>query len=146
MLIISSFFEIFDAAFQEVHKGVLVEVVGTGFHQEVTVVVHKAVIRLGVGAELRDLEVGILAPDGLLFLAVVSRSVPFLFRQGSLVIDIQSTENEVVAQHILHTRVAPHVGFHLAAVDAAVAREVDENRLVGSFRGGQGLVVVEIAF
>ena len=81
MLIERSFLEVLDAVFEESHEGILVEVVGPRLHQQVAVVVHQAVIRLCVGAELGDLEVGILAADGLLFLDILGGGVPFRLRQ-----------------------------------------------------------------
>ena len=81
MLIVCSFLEILDTILQESHKSILVEIVGTRLHQQVAVVVHQAVVRLSIGAELGNLEVGVFATDGLLLLAVISGGVPFVFRQ-----------------------------------------------------------------
>ena len=108
--------------------------------EKVSVGTYQAIIRLGGHAELLFLEVGILTSYGLECLAVF-----VVGRQVCLVVDIKGKDNIIVAQDIEHTRIAPHVSLHLAAVDTSVACEIQENRLIQRFCTFHSLIVVEIA-
>ena len=83
---------------------------------------------LGVGAELMTLQVAPLGTDGaeglLLALGVGD---DHLLRQGRLVVDVKRNQHIIFLEDVGHTGVVPYRGFHLTAVDAAKAGEVDED-------------------
>lgn len=92
----NSVFEVVETFFEELDETVFVEVVGTRLMKELAIVTHEAVIRLGVGAELRDLEVGIFAAYSLFHLAITTNN-PFFLRKFGLVVDVKCHDNEIVA-------------------------------------------------
>ena len=95
------------------------------------ILIYNHVERLGVCAELGALQI---AP----FVAVCTESalsavgLRYLdrFGQGFLFIHHQSDKNEIIVDRCLDIRIRPYGSFHLTAVDASVAREVEQHGFV----------------
>lgn len=65
--------------------------------------------------------------------------------RSAFVVDVMGHHYVDVAQLVEHGGVAPHGGFHFAAVHVGVAGEVDEQRLVLGLGAAAGLGQVEVA-
>ena len=89
------------------------------------------------------LEVAPLGPYGaerLLLALLIGDNHRFL--QGCLIVHIEGNQHKVVFQFVGHTRIRPYCGFHLTAVYAAEASEVDEDRLTLCTGSGHAGIIV----
>ena len=68
---------------------------------------------------------------------------PVAFGKHFFVVGVERHDHVVVAQDVEHLRVCPYAGFHFAAADASVTREVDEERFADLGGIGLGLQVEE---
>lgn len=135
----------FDAATQELHEVFDVEVVSARRHERFPVAALQYVVGLGVDAVGFQRIVGVDLAETFEHFARIGGH-PFVFGQDFLVVGVERRDHVIPAQDIQHLRIGPNAGFHFAAVYAAVAREVDEQRLV-DFRGVCfGLLQVEESF
>ena len=107
-------------------------------------VVECHIERLGIGTELRALQV---AP----FVAHrAQRAFPsvlgylYLFRQRRLVIYEERDQHVVLRQSFGYRGVCPYCGLHLAAIHATKAREINQHRLALRLCGSHALLVVGI--
>ena len=96
---------------------------------------HAVLLEGDVGV---DLAYGLESPAGIV-------RYPFRLGHRELVVGIESADNKFVPKKRKDPRVAPDTAFHLTAVDASVACEVDEKGLSGGFGGSFALGEVEIS-
>ena len=103
-------------------------VVGATGGEGLAGVVEHDVEGLGIGTELGTLQIAPLGADGAQRLGVAV-GIGDLEGLGErrFVVDIEGDKHKVAVEHIGHYGVCPYGGFHLAAVDAAEAGEVDKH-------------------
>ena len=112
---------------EEVEEGRDIFIVAAGSGQEIAVGIDEDVEGLGIGAEAAALQIAPLVAhgaegNGLAILIDADRR-----RQGGLVIDDEGDEDVTVVDDVGHTGVGEDALLHLAAVDTAVAAEVDHD-------------------
>ena len=130
---------------EEVNEGLDVEVITAGFGEDLPLVVLQDVVGLGIDAIGLQGVVGVDLPEALEDLPGIGRH-PFVLGQYFLVIRIEGADHVVVAQDLQHLGIGPYAGLHFAAVDASVARKVDEDGLLDLGGIGFGLLEVEESF
>lgn len=114
------------------------------WREGVAVGVYSDVERLGVGTELMVLKEAPFitdCPETELLAALINFEH---LGKGSLVIDIERDENELVIDKRGDGWVGPYGGFHLTAVDASVTGEVDEERLALGTSGLERDIVIAV--
>ena len=121
-----------------------VEVVSSDRQQRFARMVYDDVGGLGIHAVCFGHEVGVYPAESFQYFAVRQRH-PVFFRDILLIVAVERYHDEFVAEQLLYRRVRPYPLFHFAAVHAAVAGEVDEERFVGFDGGLHSLSVVVVA-
>ena len=132
-----------DAPFQKIDESLDAQVVAARRQQGRTCGVGHDIVGLGIDVETRAGDVGVDAAD-LFERRTAFGGHPILSGCTCLVVGIQRHDDVVVAQNLLHTLVGEYLLLHFAAVDAAVPRHVDEERLTRGTSGRQRLVPFEI--
>lgn len=135
----------FDAALEESHEIVDVEVVPARRHELFSVPSLEHVVRLGIYPVGFQGVIRVYLAEAFEHLSRVG-GYPFVLGKHFLVVGIERHDHVVVAQDVEHLRVGPYAGFHFAAVDAPVTREVDEERFADLCGIGLGFFQVEEPF
>ncbi|MPM37004.1 hypothetical protein SDC9_83608 [bioreactor metagenome] len=89
--------------------------------------VDDRVVGLSVNVVLAHRKVGVDLADALENAAALAGN-PVTLNRCLLIVGIEGYQHELLAQQLQNTRVRPNPGLHLTAVNAPVAREVDEDR------------------
>ena len=87
------------------------------------------IIRLCIGSELAALQITPAVANRFQFALFTILSNNNRLVKSRLVIYIKR-DDDIVLQGILHTLVGKHFSLHFTAVDAAIAREIEEHTLV----------------
>ena len=105
-------------------------------------VIDQHIEGLGIGSELIALQIAPLIANGakLALLAVLLDG--FHLGQRCLFIYKQGDEDKTVVHQLLYLGMRPYGGFHLAAVDTAVTREVKEDGLMMLTSVGHAFFVI----
>ena len=129
---------------KEPDESVNIQVVSSRSGEDISFFIQDEVVGLGVDPETLEYQVGIDSAHVLEDFAFVIGN-PFVFRKSGLVIYIKGYYHKVVLQAAQYLRRAPYAGFHLAAVDAAVAAYVNEYFLPLLGRGGNAIVQAAVS-
>ena len=134
----------FQAGVEEGYETINGKIIATDRGKLVAFGVKKGIVRLGVYSEPCTGYVRVHTTDLLQGLAIRSGQ-PFRLIEFGLVIHIKSHKDIFIPENIQDSRIAPDALFHLAAVDAAVAGDVDEDGFALGLSGGEAFLQGELA-